>query len=340
MAKVRLKFDIFKKDGNYINPAGIIQDVTWSGDIKSPARTLDFTLVHPVFDEQGIRKCGIDMGDTIKMFINYNDAGFKEEFRGIIIDVDKDSGNNNLKCTAKDYGMFLSDKYAMNIDNMKVEDVAKAVIKKVAKNNKVSIGDIATTGKTYTKLVTDSTAYDIIMARYTEASKKTGKKYMTYAHTYKINTCEKGKTVLNLMFSEEYNVFNTTYKASLDKMVNKIIVTDDQGNTTEEKVDKAMLELYKITKQEIQKKDSNDEGFKKPEKSVIMKAVGNIHLMTGCAVHVKDEATGLTGVFYVDSDKHDFEEHGYTTTVDLNFENIMDEKEISENKTEGGGDGS
>lgn len=334
MAKVRLKFDIFKADGSYINPAGIISNVVWSGDKKSPSRTLSFNLIKPIFDDSINLK--VELGDMIKMFINYNDGGYKEEFRGRIVNINKKS-DGTWSCVAKDYGMFLNNKVAMNINNMKTEDVAKAVIKNIAKDNKIVAGDIIKTGKKYTKIVTDSTAYEVIQAAYTEASKATKKQYMTKVKLDKVSVIEKGKEVINLAFAEGHNIFDSSYSQSIENMVNKVMVTDENGNIIDTKVDKEMVKLYQITMNAIQNKQNGGTEFVKPDQKVTLNGVGHLYLQTGVAVHVKDTASGLTGIFYVDSDKHDFEQNGYTTSADLNFENVMDEHEITENKSESNG---
>ncbi len=50
--------------------------------------------------------------------------------------------------------------------------------------------------------------------------------------------------------------------------------------------------------------------------------------ITGRGVKVKDRYTGLVGLFYIDTDKHNWDSNGnYEIDLDLNFQNIMDEKQ-------------
>ena len=53
---------------------------------------------------------------------------------------------------------------------------------------------------------------------------------------------------------------------------------------------------------------------------------GNIKCTAGAGVRVKDKATGLSGLFWIDSDTHTWEGGRYTMSLELNFKNIMDKK--------------
>ncbi|WP_163854642.1 XkdQ/YqbQ family protein [Paenibacillus elgii] len=65
--------------------------------------------------------------------------------------------------------------------------------------------------------------------------------------------------------------------------------------------------------------------------------VGNVDmydLIAGNAVQQVESFTGLTGLFYIDSDSHTFENGQHTIRLSLNFKNIMDEHEGEEEKKE------
>ncbi len=283
MAKVRLKFDIFKPDGTYINPASLMNNIVWSGDIDSPSRELSFNIAWPTFEKELIRtlKIGegdtvkmfisyndsefkehyrgkilsivkdssgqtaskelirtlkIGEGDTVKMFISYNDSEFKEHYRGKILSIVKDSSGQTASIKTKDYGLFLNNKIAMFIEDLSPDKVAEKAIKKIYDKDyaPVSVGKFPKANTKYNKIVTGSSVYDVIQAAYTEASKVTNKKYMTYADLYKINVAEIGENVLSLNFNVGENVMSTKYSSDISSMVNEIIVTDDKGNTVDQ----------------------------------------------------------------------------------------------------------
>lgn len=327
MENMKLELKIHLKSGTIIDCTEAVTKITWSGDIKSPSRTLDFDVLQAVYDKE-IESLGITEGDTVSFF----EEG-KELFRGILIDVDKDSSDNEVKLTAKDIGFLLKNKVAFNFNNIPTEKVASDVIKKLGYNE----GSIIKTGQKYTKVVTNSNGYDVIIAAYTEASKSTNKKYMVTTSIDKFNVIEKGVKVLELEFNEEENLLKTQYKISLDKMVTRVIVTDKNGNKVSEKIDKELEKLYKIVVNEI---EQQTEGSKKeitttkPEKSASLTGIGDTTCISGFGVNIKDSHTGLVGKFFIDSDKHTWTGGDYEIDMELNFENIMDEKEITEPTSE------
>ena len=329
----KLELKVHLKSGTVVDCTEAVTKIVWSGDIKSASRTLEFDIIQAVYDKE-IESVGITEGDTVSFFVNG-----KELFRGILIDVDKDSSSNEVKYTSKDIGFLLKNKVAFNFNNVPTEKVAKDVIKKLGYN----AGSIVSTGQKYTKVVTNSSGYDVIMAAYTEASKSNGKKYMITTNIDKFNVIEKGVKVLELQFNEEENLLKTQYKISLDKMVTRVVVTDKNGNKVSEKIDKELEKLYKITVNEIEQQNeggnTNNKGITKPEKSASLSGIGDISCVSGFGVNVKDSHTGLVGKFFIDSDKHTWSGGDYEIDMELNFENIMDEKEITESTQDGATDG-
>ena len=155
----------------------------------------------------------------------------------------------------------------------------------------------------------------------------------------KFNVIEKGVKVLELEFNEEENLLKTQYKISLDKMVTRVLVTDKNGNKVSEKIDKELEKLYKVVINEIEQQteggNTNNKGITKPEKSASLTGIGDTTCVSGFGVNVKDSHTGLVGKFFIDSDKHTWTGGDYEIDMELNFENIMDEKEITESTSEG-----
>jgi hypothetical protein len=62
------------------------------------------------------------------------------------------------------------------------------------------------------------------------------------------------------------------------------------------------------------------------ERKGTVEAIGNVDCITGYAVGIKDQYTGLVGIFQIDSDTHVWENGAHTMTLSVNFDEIMDEK--------------
>ena len=69
------------------------------------------------------------------------------------------------------------------------------------------------------------------------------------------------------------------------------------------------------------------------ERKISVTNFGTSEYITGKKVNVTEPYTGLTGIFYIDGDAHNWKNGIYTNKLTLNFENMMDDKDSgSENK--------
>ena len=252
----------------------------------------------------------------------------KELYRGMIINRSKDSSNNSISFVSKDMGFLLTQsEVSYNFKDKLVEDIAKQVFN----DNKLAIGNIPKTNVKYTKMFIGVTGYDTIMSAYTEASKTTKKKYMIEANLDKFNVIEKGIVTLNVMFEEGSNLINTSFSESMENVKNKVLVVDQYGNKISEKVNDEIFKDVGIIMQKVIQQQENqtidiDSEFKGIEQTCNLKGYGDVSCITGRGVKVKDSYTGLTGLFYIDTDKHNWDSNGnYEIDLDLNFQNIMDE---------------
>ncbi|WP_330585676.1 XkdQ/YqbQ family protein [Clostridioides difficile] len=297
--------------------------MTWSGDYKSPSRTLEFSIVQSANDIN-FRQIDIPIASTVCFYVDD-----KEIYRGMIINRSKDSSNNSISFVSKDIGFLLTQsEVSYNFKDKLVEDIAKQVFN----DNKLTIGNIPKTGVKHTKMYIGTTGYDTIMSAYTEASKTTKKKYMIESNLDKFNVIEKGTITLNVMFEEGSNLINTSFSESMENVKNKVLVVDQYGNKISEKIDDKIFKDVGVIMQKVIQQQENstvdvESEFKGIEQTCNLKGYGDVSCITGRGVKVKDSYTSLVGLFYIDTDKHNWDSNGnYEIDLDLNFQNIMDEK--------------
>ncbi|WP_445887844.1 C40 family peptidase [Clostridioides difficile] len=318
-----IKLQVHIKNGAIYNITDIVEKVTWSGDYKSPSRTLEFSIIQSSFDVN-FQQIDIPIASTVCFYVDE-----KELFRGMIINRSKDSSNNSISFVSKDMGFLLTQsEVSYNFKDKLVEDIAKQVFN----DNKLAVGNIPKTNVKYTKMFIGVTGYDTIMSAYTEASKTTKKKYMIEANIDKFNVIEKGTITLNVMFEEGSNLINTSFSESMENVKNKVLVVDQYGNKISEKVDDKIFKDVGVIMQKVIQQQENstvdiESEFKGIEQTCNLKGYGDVTCITGRGVKVKDSYTGLVGLFYIDTDKHNWDSNGnYEIDLDLNFQNIMDEK--------------
>jgi hypothetical protein len=72
------------------------------------------------------------------------------------------------------------------------------------------------------------------------------------------------------------------------------------------------------------------------ERKGTVQAIGDITCITGYSVAIRDEYTGMWGIFQIDSDTHTWENGVHKMTLELNFDEIMDETKYRNKKQKAG----
>ena len=310
-----------KASGEKLDITNLLINVTWSGDYKSCARKLEFSLISSPMDKN-IPKVDIPL---MSMILFYEDD--KELFRGFVYEREK-SSDNSMSFLCYDYCAKLNDiKVSYNIKN----ETASSIYNKALSEYGLSKGDIVGASTPVKKVFLGTTIYDMVMTAYTEEAKATGKKYMLYSKGDKFCASEKGNVKLKLSFEEGKNILSSNFKESVSNMVNKILIVDDNGDKISEVKNDEWLKTYGLFQDVYKKqedKDANAEAkamLNGVEQSCSLSGFGDTTCITGYGVQVKDSYTGLVGLFYIDSDTHTWEGGNYTIDLELNFKNIMNE---------------
>ena len=310
-----------KTNGEKLDITNLLTNITWSGDYKSCSRKLEFSLLNSATDIN-IPKVDIPL---MSMILFYEDNN--ELFRGFVYEREK-SSDNSISFLCYDYAAKLIDiKVSYNIKN----ETASSIYNKFLTEYGLAKGDIVGASTQIKKVFLGTTAYDMIMTAYTEEAKKTGKKYMVYSKGDKFCSMEKGITKLKLSFEEGKNILSSSFKESVSKMVNKVLIVDENGNKVSEVKNDEWLKAYGLF-QEVYKKEENKDSNTEAkallngiEQTCSLTGFGDTTCITGYGVQVKDTYTGLVGLFYIDSDTHTWEGGNYTIDLELNFKNIMNE---------------
>lgn len=320
-----------KSSGEKIDITNLLINVTWSGDYKSCARKLEFSLISSPMDKN-IPKIDIPIMSIISFYEDDN-----ELFKGFVYEREK-SSDNSMSFLCYDYCAKLNDiKVSKNIKNQTASTIYNNFLTEYGLNK----GDIVSASTNINKVFLGVTAYDMIMTAYTEEAKNTGKKYMLYSRGNKFYASEKGIVKLKLSFEEGKNILSSSFKESVSNMVNKVLIVDENGNKVSEVKNEEWHKTYGLF-QDVYKqqegKDSNAEAkamLKDIEQTCSLTGFGDTTCITGYGVQVKDTHTGLVGLFYIDSDTHTWEGGNYTIDLELNFKNIMNEVSVGEDeKTE------
>lgn len=302
----------------------LVKKIIWSGSRLQVARKLVFDYVQDDRDPN-IPVVVINNGETIFAYDEDNNL----VFRGNVFEVEKNRQNSNIKIVAFDNLFILSkSKTTRKFTNMTAEDITNSICKELG----IKVGNLIKTNTPVSFIADRKNGYQIIMMAYTEASKKTGKKYHPMMNNDQLDIIEKGTLIENYMADSTKNMTESSYKESIQNMVNQIMITDEQGNVTGYKRKDDLIAKYSMI-QDVYKTDPNKDTnieiealFKDVERSGNIKLIGDYRVKSSYSIEIKDSLNA--GKFWVKSDVHTFENGNHVMQLELEFENMMNEEKV------------
>lgn len=306
----------------------LISTINWSGDYQQAARKLELSITVSPSDLY-LPRMHIGLGNMLRL----HDDNNVEIFRGYVFSKDKSHQGDTMSVTAYDGLIYLiKSKGTYNFKGL----TAEGITKKLCGYFGIPVGSLAETGITQNLIVDGETIYDIIMKAYTKAAKSTGKKYMPLMQNGRLNIIEKGAVVADYVLDAEVNLTDATYSENIESVINRVKIYNDKGqsvgtveNPNWVKSFGLLQDVYKVE----QGKDSTAEArkmLKGMERTASVEALGDASCITGRAVKMYEDYTGMTGIFYIDTDEHAWEAGQHSMSLNVKFKNIMDEKEAQE----------
>ena len=182
----------------------------------------------------------------------------------------------------------------------------------------------------------DMSLYDIIMAAYTKAHRITGDKYFPMIYKRGLGIYKTEWIVSGFVLDDYSNLMEATIQETMDNIVNKVKIYDDKGAQIGEVEDASSLSLFG-TFQKIYKQEEGVDPTTAaknllataPTQTIKVKSTGDVNCLSCYFVRVHDMTTGLSGKYWISSDKHTWENGSYTMELELTFDSIMNEVEAS-----------
>ena len=233
-----------------------------------------------------------------------------------------------IRYSAKDFMHYLlrsSGSYVFK--NTKAENIAK----KVCSDMMIQVGKLAETDTHIKKLIVKNDSYyNMIIRAYKRAATHYGDKYIPVMSGMKLCVIPKGESS-GVTLKQSADIMSSSYEQNTDNMVNRVVIVDEKYKKVG-LIDKdSLINKYGLYQVVYQKEDGVN--AKKAAKKLLVgvtrnakiEAIGNAACVSGYAVKIKDAATKLTGVFYIESDTHTFKNGVHTMSLDLTFQNVMED---------------
>ena len=327
-----MKIHIQDKD---ITP--LLTSCTWAGSRLQVARRLTFSYVQDDRDPS-VPVIEVDNGFTVHGF---DEAG-TEVFTGNIYTIEKDRHHSSVRVVALDDLHVLGvSKTTRTFHDALPEDIAGQICSEMG----VLAGTFAKTGVKVSFIANAKTGYQIIQGAYFEASKTTKKKYQcVMGEGRKLNVIEKGELIKDKATGKDwtayasYNMTESVYKESIEKLIDQVLVVDDKGNHKDIISDAERIKKYSMF-QEVYKEDPNKDTQKevkdilekkKPQRSGNITVLGDYQVRAPYSILVEDSL--FKGQFWIKADTHAFKDGKHEMKLELEFENIMTEEKVEKEK--------
>lgn len=285
----------------------ICVNATWSGDIDERSRSLNFTyLYNPKISMTLIK---IEIGDSINLFDDKN----RLLYVGVVTEVASSLSGSDVSVTSRDVLWYLGKNKLAGVYTGSAETIARKILDEFG----IPVGNLESVAVDKTVISTgDKTIYKAISEAY-------GEDYYIVALGEKVEVRKKGGEVVAVI-SGKANLIDASYKKSMEDMINRVIVLNDDNRKTFEISAEENLK-YGILQEVIKAEKDKDVAISAKEKLVGIKdasnitAMGNFDVVSGKAVIIQDTSNGFTGKFLVTSDSHSFSggEHTMSLTVEV-----------------------
>lgn len=310
-----------EQNGNDITNA--IGSMTWSGSAYSGARTFEFTTLNPAGDTR-FKMPTIKTGDLICL---YN--GSSKLFHGKVTKRERKGEAGTGSYTAQDFMLYLiRSKGTYKFKKKKPEQITQLICKDL----KIKTKSIAKTGMKISKILfTDKEYYNMILAAYTKAYKKTGTSYQPIFEGDKLSVIKKG-AMLDLVLNQNEGITESSYEETTDSMVNKVVIYNSKNKKIGTVSNKNWVKTYGTFQDSLSVEKGNGKKEAKNtlaglEKTASLSAIGDIRCVSGYGIRINDTDSGLTGTFWIENDTHTFENGVHTMSLELAFKNVMETEE-------------
>ncbi|MCR8645588.1 hypothetical protein NV379_23395 [Paenibacillus sp. N1-5-1-14] len=327
-----MKMQHISREGKSSDITFLVQNMTWSGDVAEAARRVELTLAVSSLDHY-LPQVAMDLGEKL---VFSTDEG-KELWQGFIFQKNRSLNGSEFKVTAFDGLIYLTkSKLPRLFNGMTPERVTAAVCAELG----VPVGQLSVTNLPQTFANQDGgggkSGYEAIMTSYSSASKQNGKVYMARMDKGALDVVEKGAVVAQTELTASTNLTDASYGEDMSAMVNTVIITDEMGNTIDQVRNSDWLKNYGLLQEVYQKEEEKDpkkmaeamlHGIDRTASVELIGGPDKYDLIAGNAVRIKEDVTGITGLFYIDRDTHTFQGGQHKISLDLNYKNVMEEHE-------------
>lgn len=299
---------------NGVDITKYVTSVEWEGSSEQVSRSVTYTVANNPNDK-GLHSPAAVLGDIVTFY-----PGEKRQYIGIVTSREKKSDLGDISVGSKDFLHYLiRDKYSGTFKNTTAEHITQRVCSAVGIKTK----NLAKTGIHIKKMLAEGESiYGIIVRAYNKASVHRREYYMPKMDGTKLTVVEKWKpSGVEL----SVNMESISYSENSDEMINQVVIYDSKGKKIGEVKNQQSINRYGkyqdiYTKEKgVNSKTAALKMLKGITKELSVRALGNVDAVAGTSLKIKDKATGVTGTFYITSDRHTWENGTHMMDLTLQY---------------------
>ena len=302
-----------------------VTHVTWSGDNEQAARKLEFQIAYNVPNkDKTFQALDLKLGGFVYLY--YSESGTSGEmvlFQGRIFFRKRTTNTFTFEFTAYDDLIYVAK------SNIRAQMVGRVdgCIQQVCRQIGIKTGDIPSLSTRVDFIADDKSGTEVIKMLLDSEKAATGNEYTALCIGGAVNVVKKGELIDDYVASNLTNVFSTEHSESIEDMVNRVQMVDENGNIIQTLTSREDLNRFgmiqKIYKSQPPKGETVDNikaakallKGQKDESS--LKGLGYVQCITGYSIKVQEEQ--LQGTFYIRSDTHEFRNGVHTMSLTLEY---------------------
>lgn len=291
---------------------------TWSGDKASICRQLDLEIAFLEGSDLPVP----EIGDLVTMV-----GDGSRLFAGVVLRRTAGSEDTILSATCFDYGIYLQkNDCTAKFTGATPEEITWSLCGEKG----IPVASLPTTGISLRRKFSSVKINQAIVTVWSLAAEKNGKQYAIRYTPEGLLVKERTVSASSLVLKAAGNLMDATTTEDATNVVNSVAIYDKNGNFLRLLGDAASQEFVGVMETHVTQNDHSDtinqakrlleDG--KQQRTVTVHVLGDLSLITGETVVVREHKTGLEGIFWIDADVHTWKNHNYDTMLTLNCRNV------------------
>lgn len=300
----------------------ILLSWSWSGDKSTLVRQL---IAEIVFDES----TGLpvpQMGDAVMMT---DDSG-NPIFDGVILRRSAGSEETSMSFTCFDRGIYCR----RNDGTYKFRDAApESITRQVCADYEIPVVSLPSTGVKINRKFAGVALDKIFETVWTLATQQTERKYAITYTPKGLLVAVRDVSERSIVLKAESNLMNAKTVEDATNMVNSVAIYDADGSFQRRVGTDDAQKLFGMMERHLTENASSDVDIDKEAQALLdeggmaqtvtVDVLGDLSLITGQTVIVRENKTGLQGVFWIDADVHTWKRGNYYCKLTLNCRNVV-----------------